>query len=195
MKADDLSQQTLRETIANVIAAHWKLFLLQGIVMCALGLAAVALPYVWTLAIDIAIGWLFCVGGVVRVVSLLQARKLAGRWWALLGAVAAIAIGVLLALRPLEGVLALTLMLIALFLVEGVSAIFAALDWRHHASNWGWLLLSGIIDLVLAALIWLGWPATAAWAIGLLTGVNLFFLGLSLVMLAIAVPSSPKTRA
>ena len=103
-------------------------------------------------------------------------------------------VGLVLVAMPLQGVLTLTMVLAALFALEGISSIFAALDFRHHTAHWGWLLLSGVVDLVLAGLIWQGWPATAAWAIGLLTGVNLFFLGLSLVMLSIAAPS-PASRA
>jgi uncharacterized membrane protein HdeD (DUF308 family) len=63
---------------------------------------------------------------------------------------------------------------------------------REHSTKWGWLLLSGTVDLVLAFLIWQGWPGTAAWAIGMLTGVNLFFSGVSLAMLAAS--TKPATR-
>ena len=96
--------------------------------------------------------------------------------------------------NPLRGVLTLTMVLMALFLIEGVAAILAALNFRQHSRNWGWLLFSGIVDLVLVYLIWQGWPATAAWAIGLLAGVNLLFTGLSLVMLAIAARQAGARR-
>jgi uncharacterized membrane protein HdeD (DUF308 family) len=36
--------------------------------------------------------------------------------------------------------------------------------------------------LLLAWLIWAGWPSSADWAIGLLVGINMLFFGLSLVM-------------
>ena len=39
---------------------------------------------------------------------------------------------------------------------------------------------------MLAWLIFQGWPSTAAWAIGLLVGINMIFLGLSLTMTALA---------
>ena len=44
-----------------------------------------------------------------------------------------------------------------------------ALDHKRELSGqWGWMLLSGIVDLVLAAMIFAGLPGTAAWALGLL---------------------------
>ncbi len=173
-------------SIAQAIAAHWKLTLFQGVILAILGLLAVAMPFFSTLAVEILIGWLFLLGGVLRVVSLVRATHMPGYWWSLVAAILAAALGLVLIAAPLRGILTLTMVLMALFLIEGVSAIFAALDFRRHSSNWGWLLISGVIDLVLVFLIWQGWPATASWAIGLLTGINLFFMGLSLVMLALA---------
>jgi len=64
--------------------------------------------------------------------------------------------------------------------------MFFALDLHKHAHRWGWALASGILDLVLAALIFSGWPSTAVWAIGLLVGVNMIYFGVSLVMISLA---------
>jgi uncharacterized membrane protein HdeD (DUF308 family) len=106
--------------------------------------------------------------------------------WSMLTAVLAIVLGLILILRPLAGVLTLTMVLIAFFIVEGVASILAAIQHRQHLRSWGWLLFSGIVDLLLAYLIWAGWPSSADWAIGLLVGVNMLFFGLSLVMTALA---------
>jgi uncharacterized membrane protein HdeD (DUF308 family) len=176
----------IRRKFAAAIRAHWKLFLIQGIAMIVLGLIAVAVPNVATLAIAILIGWLFLIGGVVRVLTVWRARSAPGFAWSLVTALLAIVLGVILVANPLEGVLTLTMVLIALFIVEGVAAIFIALEFRHHIRQWGWTLFNGIIDLVLAYLIFRGWPSTAAWAIGLLVGINMIFLGVSLTMTALA---------
>jgi uncharacterized membrane protein HdeD (DUF308 family) len=172
--------------LTELIAARWKLFFLQGAVIAILGLLAIAMPLVSTLAVEFIFGWLFLIGGVLRTFVLLTSRHLPGYWWSLGAAILAAVLGLVLTTNPLQGVLTLTIALMALFLVEGLSAIFASLDFRRHIANWGWLLFSGVIDLILVLMIWQGWPATAAWAIGLLTGINLFFLGLSLIMLALA---------
>lgn len=176
----------LRGAMAAALHAHWKLFLIQGLVMIALGLAAVALPHLATLAIEIFIGWLFFAGGLFRALTLFRMRRAPGYWWSLLTALLVLAFGLILIARPFEGVLTLTMVLIVIFLAEGLAAVFIALDLRRHLRNWGWTLFSGLVDFVLAFLIWQGWPATADWAIGLLVGINMLMLGLSLVMLALA---------
>ncbi len=183
---DQPKPEEINKRIAGAIAAHWKLFLFQGVTLAVLGLLAIAMPLVSTLAVEIFIGWLFFVGGILRTIVLLRSKHLPGYWWSLFAAILAVVLGLVLIAKPLQGLLTLTMVLMALFLIEGFSALFAALDFRRHLTNWGWLLFSGLVDLVLVFLIWQGWPATAAWSIGLLTGVNLFFMGLSLVMLALA---------
>lgn len=176
----------IRRRLGLAIHAHWKLFLAEGIVMLVLGLLAIAVPEIASLAITIFIGWLFFVGGIFRTISVLQHRAMPGFVWSLLTAVLAIVLGLILVLRPLSGVLTLTIALAIFFVIEGVSAILLAIEHRRHLPSWGWVLFSGLVDLLLAFLIWDGWPSSAAWAIGLLVGINMVFVGLSLIMTALA---------
>ena len=180
------SASRLRQAVAATIHAHWKLFLVQGLVMMGLGLIAVALPHIATVAVEIFVGWLFFAGGLFRTLTVLRTSKAPGFWWSLATAVLALVLGFALIVQPAEGVLTLTMVLVVLFVVEGLAAILIALDVRRHLRNWGWTLMSGLVDLFLAYLIWRGWPATADWAIGLLVGINMFMLGLSLAMTALA---------
>ena len=185
----------VRRRLAGAFHAHWKLFLIEGIVMMALGLLAIAVPEVASLAITIFIGWLFFIGGIFRTVSLLQHRSMPGFGWSLVTALLAIVLGLVLLLRPIAGVLTLTLALIAFFILEGLSAILLALEHRRHLPSWGWVLFSGLVDLLLAFLLWDGWPSSADWAIGLLVGINMVFLGLSLIMTALAARTmAPENR-
>ncbi len=176
----------IRRQMAATIHAHWKLVLVQGIVMMVLGFLAVAEPNVATIAVGIFVGWLFFIGGIFRALSVWQSRGMPGFAWSLLTALLAIVLGLILIFRPLAGVLTLTMVLIAFFILEGITAIVLAVQHREHLRSWGWVLFSGIVDLLLAFLIWDGWPSSADWAIGLLVGINMLFFGLSLVMTALA---------
>ena len=92
----------------------------------------------------------------------------------------------MLLLRPLSGVLSLTSVLIVFFVIEGVASMMFALEHKRELSGrWGWMLASGIIDLILAAIIFAGLPGTAAWAIGLVVGINMVFGGLALIAMAL----------
>ncbi len=186
--SDDPAKQVeaLERQIATVVHDHWKFLLAQGVVMIVLGLLAVLLPNVATLAVEILIGSLFLAGGLVRLFTLPRCRTAPGFWWSVVIAALSVVLGVVLLVQPAQGALTLTMVLLAFFIAEGILSIVAALLVHRPLGNWGWTMLSGIVDLILAYLIWRGWPASAAWAIGLLVGINMFFLGLSLAMTAIA---------
>jgi uncharacterized membrane protein HdeD (DUF308 family) len=171
----------------QAVRDHWVLFLIQGVVMAILGLFAIAAPVIATLAVDIYAGWLFLISGIVGIVTLFTRQNISSFLWTLIAAVLALVVGVLLIWRPAAGVLSLTLLLIGFFIAEGVVQILAAFKYRSAVGNaWTWMLFSGIVDLILAAIILMGWPGTAAWTLGLLVGINLFLSGLALVMTSLA---------
>lgn len=176
----------LASDVAALMQAHWRRFLVQGVLMIALGTLAVALPVVTTLAVEILVGWLFVIGGVWRAISLARSSRMPGFGWSLAMAIVAIAFGAMLVMMPLAGMLTLTMLLITFFVLEAIGKILFALDLRKHSHSWSWALATGIVDLFLAALIFAGWPSTAAWAIGLLVGINMIFFGVSLVMISLA---------
>ncbi|HEY7301856.1 MAG TPA: HdeD family acid-resistance protein [Xanthobacteraceae bacterium] len=165
---------------------HWKLFLVEGIVLVILGCLAVAVPPLASLAVEIVIGWIFLVSGLVGLFTTVVMRSLPGFWWSLLSAVLAIAAGVVLLAWPLTGILSLTLVLIVFFIIEGIASIMYALEHRSGLTGrWGWMLASGIVDLVLAAIILAGLPASAAWALGIIVGVNMLLGGVALIAMAL----------
>jgi uncharacterized membrane protein HdeD (DUF308 family) len=173
------------------IRDHWKLFLIEGIVLVVLGCLAVAVPPLASLAVEIVIGWIFLVSGLVGLFTTYMMRSLPGFWWSLLSAILAIGAGVVLLAWPLTGVLSLTLVLIVFFVIEGVASIMYALEHRRGLTGrWGLMLASGIIDLVLAAIIVAGLPGSAAWGIGIIVGVNMLCGGVSLVAMALHARSS-----
>jgi len=181
--------EALRRRIAVAVRAHWKLFIAQGALMMLLGALAIALPNISTLAVELLIGWLFLIGGALRAAAAWRARHFPGSGWSLATSLLAALLGLVLLLGPAQGVRTLTIVLVAFFVIEGAVAILLALEFRPHLQHWAWTLLSGLVDLVLAYLIWQGWPATATWAIGLLVGINMLFVGWSLVMTALAARS------
>ncbi|NIO42670.1 MAG: HdeD family acid-resistance protein, partial [Burkholderiales bacterium] len=79
--------------------------------------------------------------------------------------------------HPLLGLTFLTLLLVVYFLIEGIWKVIASFRYRP-ATGWLWLLISGVISLVLGWLIWMQWPISGMWAVGVLVGVNLLSTGI-----------------
>jgi uncharacterized membrane protein HdeD (DUF308 family) len=189
---------SVQRAVAETMREHWGLFLAEGIVLVLLGMLAIVIPPLATLAVTILVGWLFLISGVVGLVTTFWAKGAPGFWWSLVSAVIAIIAGLFLLVDPLSGTVSLTLVLIVFFIFEGVASIMYGIEHRKEASSRaGWIIASGVIDLILAAIIFSGLPGSAAWALGLLVGINMVFGGTSLIAMALAaksqVGSTPTT--
>lgn len=169
----------------NTVRDHWKLFLFEGIIFILLGILAIALPNFATLSVELFIGWLFLLGGIVQAYRVFQSRGRNDFWLSLISPILAIIVGLLLLAYPLTGILTLTFLLAIYFLIEGIAKIAVSLKLKPLKS-WGWMLLSGLLSIALGAIIFAGWPGTAVWVLGLLVGINMLFFGWALVWLSLA---------
>jgi uncharacterized membrane protein HdeD (DUF308 family) len=173
--------------ITETIRTSWAVFLVQGIIMMVLGVLAVLWPHISTLAVDFYAGWMFLFSGLVGLVTMFMAPRASAFLWSLLTAALSLLVGVLLLWHPIAGAVSLTLVLIAFFIIEGIVQIATA--FRHRVAfpqSWGWMVMSGVADLVLAAIMVWGWPVSAIWVLGLIVGVNLITSGLAITMVALA---------
>jgi len=185
---DQISQADIEATIAGArrqIADNWGWFLALGVLLIVVGVAAIAFPLLSTIATKIALGWIFLIAGALIVAHAFPIRQWQGVLLSLLIGALYLVAGAWLAFTPFAGVVALTILLAALFLAEGVLEVIMAVRVRPH-EGWGWLLLSGLVAIAVGVLIAAELPSSAAWAIGLLTGINLLSSGVSFVALALA---------
>jgi uncharacterized membrane protein HdeD (DUF308 family) len=186
---EDLSR--LQSAMSRAVKSHWKAFLFEGILLAVLGIAALIVPPLASLAIAIFLGWMFLISGIGGLIVTYWARSTPGFWWSLISAALAVLAGMLLLARPMQAVLTLTIVLGAYFLAEGVTTIMYALEHRRElSSRWSWLLISGLIDIAISFMVITGLPSSAEWAIGILVGINLVFGGASLIGVALAARNS-----
>jgi uncharacterized membrane protein HdeD (DUF308 family) len=176
----------VQRAVARSLHEHWRLYLIEGIVLVVLGAAAIAIPPQATLAVTILVGWLFLISGVIGLYTTVMMRHAPGFWWSLVSGVVGIVVGLILLTMPLTGAFSLTVLLVTFFIIEGVASIMFAVEHKRELSGrWAWMLVSGVVDLVLALFIFAGLPSTAAWAIGLLVGINMVFGGAALIGMAL----------
>jgi len=186
MTTIDPNLNELQRAVRDTLHAHWAMFLSQGVIMVILGAVAFPAPTLATIAVDIFVGWLFLISGVVGLAALFSVRGVPALIWTLISAVLSVVVGALLIWKPVQGAFSLTLVLTTFFIVEGIFHIVASLTYRNvMPGSWGWMLASGVADLALAAIIIAGSPLSAGLVLGLLVGVNLITSGLALVMAAI----------
>jgi len=164
---------------------HWKWLLTIGILLVILGIFAIGDAFAVTVASMVFFGWVLLIAGIIQAVQAFRHRRTGHLWLHVLNAVLWIVVGILLLLSPLAGALVLTLLMAAYFMVTGIFRIIAAST--APVQGWPWILFSGVVNVILAILIWVHWPASALWVIGLFIGIDLLITGWSQIMLAFAV--------
>jgi uncharacterized membrane protein HdeD (DUF308 family) len=188
--------QQLRSVFRAPVGHHWVLFLSEGIALLILGTLAIIVPVLASLAATLILGWILLLSGIVGLIATIRARHAPGLWWSLISALIGVVAGALLLGWPLQGLFSLTAVLITFLILEGVVSILYALEHRRGVSGrWGWMLASGVLDLVLGAILLAGLPGSAVWALGIIIGINMIFGGWALIAMALAArtnaPGSP----
>ena len=151
--------------------------------MILAGILALVYPVVSSFAMVLFLGWLLIISGVVQGISLFDARKVPHFWLQLVSVVLSVIVGVLLIRHRGEGLLALTLLLLMYFMIEGISKVSFSLTIRPFP-NWGWVLASGVVGILVALYLWASLPVTAIWLLGVLLGIQLICEGAALGYLA-----------
>ncbi|MCK4841028.1 MAG: DUF308 domain-containing protein [Methylococcales bacterium] len=176
--------QKMQQTIIEYLQKHWKLFFAEGVFFVILGTLAIIVPHIFTLGIIIFLGWLLLLGGIFQIIRAVNIINMPGfSLWFAIGLLQTI-IGYFLVTEPAQGSLTITLLLTVFFAIEGLTKIYFALMMRS-LPKWGWVFFSGITALFLAIVVWLGWPQTGLWVLGLLLGINMIFLGWSLIQISL----------
>jgi uncharacterized membrane protein HdeD (DUF308 family) len=163
---------------------QWRWLLVLGIALVTLGIIALGMIPVATVASAIVFGWLLVVSGIFEAAHGYQVRGSHSMFLHLLGGVLGVLIGLLVVTHPIAGALAWTLLFASFLTVIGLFRTIAAVALKFP--HWGWALLDGIITLLLGVSLWASWPASGVWFLGFAVGFALLLRGWSYVMLAFA---------
>jgi uncharacterized membrane protein HdeD (DUF308 family) len=174
----------------DAIRGKWIWLVVLGIALIVLGTILLGFPVIATLATVTALGVLILLGGVMEVVGAFWCQEWSGFFLALLSGILEVVLGLMLLGNPIQGGITLTILLASFLSVGGIFKAVAAI--AHRFGGWGWLLLSGAIDVVLGVMIWLGLPISGLTIIGLLVGISIIFHGVSWLMLGLTLKQLPK---
>src|SRR5262244_3072660 len=158
----DAAAQVMREAMRETVRRHSLWYLVQGGVMVLAGILALVYPIASSFAVVLLLGWLLIISGIVQGISLFDARNVPHFWLQLVSVVLSVIVGVLLIRHRGEGLLVLTLLLLVYFMIEGISKVIFSLTIRPFP-NWGWVLASGIVTILIAFYLWASLKVTAVW--------------------------------
>jgi uncharacterized membrane protein HdeD (DUF308 family) len=179
----EAAAQVMRDAMRETIRRHSLWYLVQGGLMVLGGILALVYPVLSTAAVLLLLGWILIITGIIQGISLIGARSVPHFWLQLVSVVLSVIVGVLIIRHPAEGLLTITLLLIVFFMIEGISKVIFSLTIRPFP-NWGWVLASGVVGILLALFLWASLPVTAVWLLGVLLGILLISEGAALAYLA-----------
>jgi len=179
--SDEMSNSPFRDVHR---AATWSVVLSASMIFA--GILALFVPTMTGVAVTLVIGWLLIISGVLHLGFAWRASGPGGVVWEILLAVLYGVIGFYLLAHPVLGLEAITIALAMYFVCEGALEFVLAFVLRPLPGS-GWLVLDGIVTLLLAVLIWRGWPTSSTWVVGTLVGISIFFSGLTRLMFSVAV--------
>jgi uncharacterized membrane protein HdeD (DUF308 family) len=156
-----------------------------SVLMIISGLLAIVIPPVASITVTILVGWLLVFSGVMHFVYAWHTRGAGGIIWEVLLGLAYLFVGIYVLLRPLQGMVSLTLALAIYLLVESALEFALAIRLRPLPGS-GWLFFDGLITLILSVMISRMWPSSSAWVLGTLVGISMLFSGITRLMLSLA---------
>lgn len=169
----------MKQQLADNIRQHKKLYIFNGVMFFVLGVIFLAIPLVAAEILDFIIGGLLLLTGLGQLtISYLSKRH----WTYYLTTILYLVAGLLLLFRPHEGVLALAAIVGVFFLLQGCMQLFTAALYAPFP-GWVWVSISGLVSLLLASLVYVGWPITGMWLLGIMLGINFLAFGISTMML------------
>jgi uncharacterized membrane protein HdeD (DUF308 family) len=166
-----------------VARENWKNVMVQGCVFIILGVLAFTLPIAFALTFELVLGWIFLAGGTLQLYRTSQNIHAPGAWMLGTSSIVAMLFGIMLLFHPLEGLLAVTFIIAIYFLIEGILKMVYAWQIRDCVSSI-WTLVTGVVSIIIAAIILLEWPLSSMWFIAVMMGIYLFVNGLTLLWTA-----------
>jgi len=164
------------------------LTMLLGGVMVLVGFLSMGSPLVAGLSVTMAVGIMLIIGGIGQLVFAVKTGT--GLFSIVMGALTVI-LGAYMLSNIGAALASLTIFIAAYFIIEGITEAIMAFQLKP-ARGWGWALFSGLITVLLGAMIWNQFPLSGAWAIGTLVGIKLVFSGWSLLMFGMVARSVAK---
>ena len=149
-----------------------------GIVLLILGILGIVFPYFGTSFIGYLIAFLLVVGGIMFMIVAFKGGT--GFWANLLIGIVFLAVGILMFPYLSIALSLMTLVMAIFFVIIGIGSLVLSL-MVHPASGWWAPIISGVLSLILGALIFIGWPENSEWVIGLFVGIDLMLEGIALM--------------
>jgi len=197
-QADDSVKQGMTQAMTSELeqmfgdlGKNWGWMMALGILFVIMGVVALGMPVVMTVATVFVFGAMLIVGGIFQIIDAFKCKGWKGVVWHVLIGLLYIAAGVIIMDDPGLSSLTLTLFLGAMIVAVGIVRIIMGIQLKPEI-GWGWLVFGGIVSILLGAMILAKWPVSGLVVIGILVAVEMLVHGWSYIFLSLAAKNARK---
>lgn len=183
----------LAESNAQIarVTSSWYWYVIAGVVFLIGGFIGISKPVIASLTVETMTAVFFIVGGLLQAFQLFRANKTSSFIWSLLLGLLFIALGIVLLRNPVAGLFSLTIVAATLIGASGFVKLIYAFKLRP-LSGWLWMLISGVISIILAFIIFTNIIASAAITLGILLSVELISSGIWMLLIGFSFRKTKK---
>ena len=176
-------------SIFGDLGKNWGWLLALGLLFLVLGVIGVGMSMALTVVGVLYFGVLLIIGGGIQLVHAFKCKGWKSVSWHVLIALVYLVAGALAVYDPVGAAVGLTLVIAVALLASGTFRLAMSFQLRP-SQGWWWPLVSGLISIVLGGLIFVQWPVSGHWVIGLFIAIELIVNGWAYIFVALAAKSA-----
>jgi uncharacterized membrane protein HdeD (DUF308 family) len=186
--SDEALSKRLRQDLIERLTERKDDIFWTGAAFSVVGILALIFPFFTTMTVAFMIGWVLIFAGAVTIYGAFSVQGTGPFFGQLLLGLLTLALGIYLMTHPSVSIVALTIMLVAIFMVDGAAQLMLAFDVRPR-DGWIWVLLSGLVSIGIGFLIAAELPGSSRVALGILVGIKFLVTGIAYIVFSRALPS------
>lgn len=191
-RPDEALSKRLRQDLVERLTERKDNIFWTGVAFAVVGILALLFPFFTTMTVAFMIGWVLIFAGAVTVYGAFSVQGTGPFFGQMLLGLLTLALGIYLMTHPSVSIVALTIMLVAIFMVDGAAQLMLAFDVRPR-EGWGWVLLSGLISIGIGLLIAAELPGSSRVALGILVGIKFLAAGIAYIVFSRSLPEPSAT--
>jgi len=185
----EVSNKQLANELSRKMNKNWKFLLIIGALTLLLGIVGMGMNVTMTIVSIVYIGFFITLGGILHLIDAFIVDGWKNKLFGALIAVTYLIAGSLMIRYPEASAAWFTLFIAVFFLFVGAFRIFIGFQLRKENEGWAWTVVSGVTAILLGILIYVQWPVSGLWVIGLFVSIELIMQGISTITVAMAVRS------
>jgi uncharacterized membrane protein HdeD (DUF308 family) len=186
--SDQSLSNQLRQDLHERLTKRKNEIFWTGAALAVVGILALLAPAFTTFTVALMIGWVLIFAGAVTIYGAFSVEGSGPFFGQMVLGLLMLALGVYLLMHPGVSMMALTIMLAVIFMVDGAAQLMLAFDVRPR-DGWIWVLLSGLVSIGIGLLIAAELPDSSRVVLGILVGIKFLAAGIAYIVFSRALPS------